>query len=209
MRAWWSTEFVPQKAANLRKQVGALVGELRRAEEIDGIRARLAADLHHLVADLVDRLIPRDALPFAVDELQRILEAAVAEHEFARGRALGAMGAAIDRAVPCGLLPDPHAVLDFADDRATHGTMRAHVLFRYDRLRMIEHADRLGLLHAAERSADGRDAAGRKAGALEERAAIKRAGREPGGNRLQARRASARLSSLHEHWKPPQYRFVR
>ena len=46
----------------LAEQVGLLVAELGRAEPVDEVRARLLADLQHLVADFVDRLFPLDAV---------------------------------------------------------------------------------------------------------------------------------------------------
>ncbi len=104
----------------LAEQVSAFIGEFRRTEKIHGIRAGLGADLKHLVADLVDGLIPRDLLPFAIDQLHRVFQAAIAVHQFAHRRALGAVRTAIDRAVPGRLLADPDAVLDFGDDRAAH-----------------------------------------------------------------------------------------
>jgi hypothetical protein len=116
----------------LAEQIGRFVGELGRAEQIDRIRARFLADLQHLVADLVDRLIPGDLLPLAVDQLHRILQPALALDEFAHRRALGAMRAAVDRAVPGRLLTDPDAVLHFGDDRAAHRAMGADVLLAHD-----------------------------------------------------------------------------
>ena len=58
--------------AELAEQISAFVGEFCRSEPIDGIRARLLADLHQLVTNLIDSLIPFDAGPLAIDELQRI-----------------------------------------------------------------------------------------------------------------------------------------
>src|SRR5205823_14802155 len=60
----------PPEGAELAEQVGAFVGEFGRAEPINRIRARLSADRRELVADLVDRLVPADPRPFAVDEFQ-------------------------------------------------------------------------------------------------------------------------------------------
>ena len=45
----------------LAVQIGAFVGELGGAEPVDRVRARLLADLEHLVADLVDRGLPGDS----------------------------------------------------------------------------------------------------------------------------------------------------
>ncbi len=88
------------EGAELAHQVGALVREFRGAQPVDGVGAGFLTDLHHLVADLVDRLIPRDALPLVVDELHRVFQATLAMHDLADRRAFGTMRAAVDRACP-------------------------------------------------------------------------------------------------------------
>jgi hypothetical protein len=141
----------------LAEQIAALVGEFRGAQQIDRIGAGLGADFEHLVADLVDRLIPRDLLPLAIDELHRIFQPAVAVDELAHSRALGAMRAAIDRAVPGRLLADPDAVLHFGDHGAADRAMCADVLPDFSRgadllrtgLRLAHRAER----HQADRGA--------------------------------------------------------
>src|SRR5262245_23324978 len=112
----------------LAVEVGALVSEFRRTQPVDGVSAVLGADLHQLVADLVDRDVPGDAGPLPVHQLHRITQAAVAVHELAGRGALGTVRAAVDRRIPAGLLPDPHAVDDFADHGAADRAMRADVL---------------------------------------------------------------------------------
>ena len=62
------------EGAELAEEIGALVGEFGRAEPVDRVRPGLFADRHQLVADLVDRLVPVDAGPLAVDQLQRVFE---------------------------------------------------------------------------------------------------------------------------------------
>ena len=128
------------------------------------------ADLHHAVADLVDRLFPADPLPLAAFLLHRIFQAAFAMGMLAHRGALGAMGAEVEGAVPAGLLPDPDAIIDFGHDRAADRTMRA------DRLDGLDRAGGsllcAGLPHRAARGADGgepadgqtRPAPGRTAG---------------------------------------------
>src|SRR4051794_8356811 len=108
----------------LAEQITALIGEFRGPEKIDRVSTGLGADFEHLVADLVDRLIPGEALPFPIDQLHWIFQAAIAMHEFANRSALCAMRAAIDRAVPSRLLPDPYAVLNFRDHRAADRAVR-------------------------------------------------------------------------------------
>ena len=153
-------------------EIGAFVGELGRAEPIDRIGAGLAADLHQLVADLVDRDVPGDAGPLAVHQLHRIAQAAVAVHQFARRGALGAMRAAVDRAVPARLLADPHAVRHFGDHGAADRAVRADVLADGGAGVTIESGG-FRLAHARERQrADRGEAAGGEAGAAQEAAAV-------------------------------------
>src|SRR5207253_1473683 len=105
-------------------------------------------------------------------------------------RALGAMRAAIDRAVPARLLTDPHAVLHLGGDRAADRAMGADVLARFDRRARLGRRPGLGLAHAAERQrAESRESAGHEARAAQEAAAIERAARltcERGGQRAAA-----------------------
>ncbi len=183
----------------LAEQIAAFVGEFRRAEQIDRVGAGLGADLEHLVADLADRLVPGDLLPLAVDELHRILQPPVAVHQLAHRGALGAMRAAIDRAVPAGLLADPHAVLHFGDHGAADRAVRADVLPHFRR-RADDLRAGLGLAHAAERQQpECNGATGRETGAAQERAAIKNARREACGDALQTRPACGSFPSLHQH----------
>src|SRR5260370_9940161 len=113
------------EGAQFAEQIGALVGELGRAQPVDRIRPRFLADRHELVADLVDRLVPLHPGPFALDELQRVFEAALAGDELAHRGALGAMRPAVDRAVPARLLADPDAIGDLGGDRAADRAMGA------------------------------------------------------------------------------------
>src|SRR3546814_14340913 len=87
----------------------------------------LLADLQHLFADLVDRLIPADLLVFAVDQLHRVLQAPLAMRVPADRSALGAMRTEVQRAVEAGLLTDPDAVLHLRHDRAADGAARKSV----------------------------------------------------------------------------------
>ena len=133
----------------LAEQVAAFVGELRRSKQVDRVGAGLGADLEHLVADLVDGLIPFDLLPLAVDQLHRILQAAIAVHQLAHRRTLCAVRSAIDRTIPGRFLTDPNAVLHFGDDRASDRTMRADVLFDLRR-RTDDFRPGLRLAHRSE-----------------------------------------------------------
>src|SRR5690606_14862319 len=108
------------------------VRELGRAEEVHRIGTRGLADLQHLVADLVDRLVPADALPLTGNELHRILEAPVAVRVLAGRRTLSAVRTEVERAVEPGLLSDPNAVLHLGQDRASDGAVCADRLPDFD-----------------------------------------------------------------------------
>src|SRR3977135_2503604 len=90
--------------AELAEQIGGLIGHLGRSDHVDRIGTRLLPDCCHLVADLVNRLVPGQTLPLAADELERISQAAFRPHDLTDGRALGTMRAAVDRAGPFRLL---------------------------------------------------------------------------------------------------------
>src|SRR6185437_4833564 len=140
---------------------------------VDRLRPRFLPDLQHLVADLVDCLVPLDARPPAVDELHRIFQAPFAADQLAYRGAFGAMRAPIDRRIPARLLADPDAVGDFRRDRAADRTMRADTLV--DRRAGSKRTSRssLGFPHASQRQgADCREAACNKAGSAQESTAI-------------------------------------
>jgi hypothetical protein len=79
------------------------------------------------------------------------------------------MGAAIDRTIPARLLPDPHAVLDFGQHRATNRAVGAHVLPNDTLRRRWSKPGRLRLAQAAQRQrSEYGQTAGSKAGATQE-----------------------------------------
>src|SRR4051812_46767041 len=98
--------------AEFAKEIRRLVRHFGRADEIDGVRSCVFSHGQHLVADFGDRLLPRQPLPFTVDELERIAKPAVAMRDFADGGPFCAVGTAIYRASPGRLLSGPHPVLD-------------------------------------------------------------------------------------------------
>ena len=141
----------------LAEQIGLFVAMLGRAQPVDRIGTGAFADLEHLVADLVDRLIPADLLPLAVDHLDRMLQAALAMGVLAHRCALGAMGSQVEGAVPARLLADPDALLDLGDNGAADGTVGTD---RFDLLNFaLPRALRGGLLdHARRQSRRGGNA---------------------------------------------------
>ena len=124
------------------------------------------------------------------------LQPAVAMHELAHRGALGAMRAAVDRAVPGGLLADPDAVLHFGDDGAADRAMGADILADGDCGAGAAGAAGLGLAHAAERQrAQRRQTAGGEARAAQEGAAIETSIRLIGEGGSERRVVSRVLSS--------------
>src|SRR6056297_1006850 len=159
-------------SGELAEEIGLLVIVLGAAQPIDRIRTALFADLHHAVADLVDRLFPADALPLAALFLHRILEAALAMRVLAHRRALGAMRAEVERAVPAGFLTRPDAVLHLGHDRTADRAMGAdgfHGLHRLD-------GGALGVRagDCATHGPDGSQATNGQTAAAQERAAVDR-----------------------------------
>ena len=111
------------EGGELAEQVCVLIAHLGRAHPINRIGTRLLADLQHLVADFVDRLIPRNPLPLSAHQLCRVPEPPSAVGVVAHRCPLGAVGAIVERAVEARLLADPHAALDFRHDRAADGAV--------------------------------------------------------------------------------------
>jgi hypothetical protein len=94
-------------------------------------------------------------------------------HHLTDSSPLGAMRAAIDRAVPRGLLSGPDAVFDLSDDSAADRAMRADVFTDLSR-GTGDGVVRLGGLHGAKANrTHHRERPGGKPGAAKERAAVK------------------------------------
>ncbi len=199
------------ESSELAEQVGALIGELGGPQQINRIRAGLVADLHHLVADLVDRDIPADALPLTIDQLHRVLDAAVAMDQLAHRGALGAVAAAVDRAFPGRLLANPDAIGDLGLDRAADRAMGADVLDDLGAGRGTEASGGFSLADGADlQGTGGGDATCDEAGAAQEGAAVHHPGREASHGGLQLAALNIGRFALDEHWfRPSQYRLTR
>jgi hypothetical protein len=155
------------KGGELAAEISLLVAELGRAQPVDRIWPGLLADLQQLVADLVDRLLPADPLPPAAGELGRVLQPPLADRQFPRRRALGAVGAHVDRALEHRLLADPDAVLHLGPDAAADRAERADGLLTLDRA-LLERSLGLGLAdHPQIERRETGEASGREARALE------------------------------------------
>ena len=112
----------------------------------------------------------------AVHELHRIFQAPVAVHEFAHRGALGAMRAAIDRAVETRFLSDPDPIGDLGGYRAADRAMGADVLADRDLRARGWRRTRLGFAHADERQCtERRETAGHQTRTAQEAAAVEAA----------------------------------
>ena len=129
------------------KQVGLFVVVLGGTQPEHRVGTRLFAYLEHLVADFVDRLVPGNLLPLAVDQLGGILQAAFAVPVFANRGTLGAMRAFVERMIESRLLPCPDAVLNFRDDAATDRTVGADRLDFLDLTARRRRNGRIGFFH--------------------------------------------------------------
>ena len=154
----------------LAEQIGLFVGMLGRSQPVDAVRSAFLADLHHAVADLVDRLFPADALPLATLFLHRVFQAALAMRVFAHRGALGAMGTQVERAVPAGLLPHPDTVLHFGHDGTADRTVGADRLHGLNRIG--GGGGGAGAAHRSSGCADCGKATDGQAAAPQERAAV-------------------------------------
>ncbi len=116
------------KRAKLTEEVRAFVREFSGAEPKNGVRPGSLADFQQLRRNVVEGLIPRDALPFAAHELHGILQTPVAMGQFTNSGAFCTVRATVDGAIPARFLADPYTVLNFRDDGAANGAMGANAL---------------------------------------------------------------------------------
>src|SRR5690606_1699881 len=171
----------------LAHQVRLLVAVLRRADPEGGVGAGLLLDLEQLRGDLVERLLPADALVLAGDQLHRRLQPVLAVPMLADRRALGAMAAQADRRVERRLLAHPDAVLHDRIDRAADRAVRTDRALGLDlrgrrllRLRLAHHVERYGPEGRARADADART--------LQETAPVHRRGKRRAHASREARR---------------------
>jgi len=171
----------PEEPDPLAHQVGLLVGVLGGADEVKRVGAGLLAKGEHLVADLVDRRVPRDALVFAVHQLHRVFQPVrVLGHAVLAYRsALSAVRPEVERRIEHRFLAHPHAVLHYRVDRASDRAVRAYRALHFDLARLV--VGGVGLADHIERQLSRKGArARRQPGALEEGAPVDRLRQHPG-----------------------------
>src|SRR5690554_6664000 len=115
----------PPEGGELAQQVGLLVAELGRAEPEDAVGTVGLAQGEHLVADLLDGVVPAHALPLATHQLHGVLETPAGLAVLPEGSPLGAVGAAVDGMVEGGLLAGPDALLDLGIGAAAYRAVGA------------------------------------------------------------------------------------
>src|SRR5262245_27301436 len=179
-------------------EVGAFVRELGRTKPIDRLSTRLFADFRQLVADLVDRGVPRNPGPLAIHQLHRITKTTVAMHELARGSALGAMRATVDRAFPARLLADPDSIRHLGEHCAPDGTVGADILANGGPANICTGG--FGFLHAGKRECtDRRKAAGDDTGTSQESTTIEANARLTADRRCKTAATRLALCSFDQH----------
>ena len=114
------------KSIELAEHVRLLVVKLSRSQPVHRVRSGLLADLEHLIADLVNRLVPAHSHPFSADQLGRVFQAALAMAMFADRSTFCAMRAQVKWVVKSWLLADPDPVIYFGVDTAAYGTVGAN-----------------------------------------------------------------------------------
>src|SRR5262249_32658584 len=145
-------------------------------------------------------------------QLRRVAQAPVAVHQLAYRGALGAVRAAVDRAVPARLLADPHAVRHFGGDRAADRAVGADALADGDLRAGGGGRAGLGLAHAAERQgAERGETSGGDAGATQEGTAVETAVRLAVQRVRERAAAGLTFRPLDQHGRLPQlgYRLTR
>ena len=114
------------QGVELTEQVRLLVIEFGRPQPVNRIGAGLLSDLKHLVADLVDRIVPAHPHPLAANQFGGVFQATFAMSMLSHRCALSAVGTQIKRMIESGFLAHPDSVVDFGIDAATHRAVCAH-----------------------------------------------------------------------------------
>ena len=121
------------QGSKLAEQVGLFVVVFGRTQPVDGIRAGLLANGQHLVAELVNGLLPGHPGPLAIHQLGRIFQTAFAVTVLAYRGALGTVCTTIEGMIKGRFLASPHAVLDFCVNTATDRAMGTDGAYLFSR----------------------------------------------------------------------------
>ena len=101
------------------EQICLFVAMFRTAQPINAVRSAFFADVHHAVADFINRLIPADALPFTTLFFHRVFQSALTMCCFTNCSTFRAMCTKVEWAIPSGLLTSPNTILNFCHNRAS------------------------------------------------------------------------------------------
>src|SRR5262245_40152499 len=179
-------------------EIRTLVGELGGTQPVDRLGARLGADFRHLVADLVDRGLPRNPGPLAIYQFHRVAKATVAMNQLAGRSTLRAMRPTVDRAFPARLLANPHSVRHFGYHRAPHGAVGADILANGGPADI--RTGGFGFLHAGKRQCtDCCKAAGDETGTAQESTTIETNARLTADCRCKTASTRLALCSFDQH----------
>ena len=121
----------------LAHQVRLLVTELGRPQPVNAVGAVGVAQFQQLVANLIDGVVPAQALPFTGDQFHRVLQAASGVAVLAERRTFGTVSATVDRVVEGGLLLGPDALLNLGIHTAAYRAVGADGALRF--YRGVEH----------------------------------------------------------------------
>ena len=140
------------KTHEFAQQIGLLVVVLARTHPINRVGATGLAQLHQFGRNLIERLVPADALVLAIHQLHGVAQTKLSMAVFAQCRTLGAMGAQVDGRVKHRLLAHPDAVFNHRIDGTTHRAMGAHRALDLDLAGPIAFvgACSLGLFHQGQ-----------------------------------------------------------
>ena len=114
------------EGVELTEEVRLLVVEFGRPQPVNRIGAGLLSDLKHLVADLVDRIVPAHSYPFAANQFGGIFEATLTMPMFPHRCTFSAVGAQVKGMIKSRFLTHPDSVVDLGIDAATHRAVCAH-----------------------------------------------------------------------------------
>ena len=122
------------QGVELTEQVRLLVIEFGRPQPVNRIGAGLLSDLKHLVADLVDRIVPAHSYPFAANQFGGIFQATLTMPMFPHRCTFSAVGTQVKGVVKSRFLTHPDPVVDLGIDTATHRAVCAHRSYRLSSL---------------------------------------------------------------------------
>ena len=124
--------ITPPHAHPLAQQKALFVVVFARPDHKDRIWSAGLAKLQHLDANFFERLIPGDALVFAIHQLHGVTQPELALAVLAYRRAFCAVRTQVDGGIKHRLLPYPDTVFDHGINGTTHRAMWANRPFDFN-----------------------------------------------------------------------------